>query len=285
MLFTIKNFSLRVAQLWLLITLSGCTTLTSLMFYPLQNIPAEPSYFGFEFEEVFHQASDGTRLISWWLPAEGSPKGSVVVLHGNAQNISYHQMSVHWLVRSGYNVFLLGYRQYGKSEGRAILPDMFFDVHAGLDWVIDHQQQQGPIVLLGQSMGASLAVYGLASYAKQEKVNGLILDAGFDSYPAMAAQAMSRHWITWLLQLPAYTITDEYDPIQWIGQVGDKPLLMFHSPDDQTVPYDRGRHLYEQAQAPKTWVSTHGAHIATFAFAQYRQTTLEFIENLPFNPE
>ncbi|GAA6135648.1 hypothetical protein NBRC116188_24380 [Oceaniserpentilla sp. 4NH20-0058] len=84
--------------------------------------------------------------------------------------------------------------------------------------------------------------------------------------------------------IASYIITDEYDPIHWINHIGPKPLLMLHSPDDQTVPFGRGRDLYDQAREPKTWVSTHGAHIATFAFAQYRQTTLEFIENLPFGP-
>lgn len=263
-----------------LLGLSACTSITSLMFYPLKNYPGTPEQLGFEFQVVEHQAFDGTQLHSWWLPSQGEAKGSVLFLHGNAQNISYHQFNIHWLVKAGYNVFMLGYRQYGASDGQAMLPDIFMDVHSGLDWVISHNDHL-PVVLLGQSMGASLAVYGLASYPQKEQVDAVVLDAAFDSYAGMAAEAMSRHWLTWLLQLPALTITRQYDPINWVDQWGDKPLLMFHSPDDETVPYDRGQALYEKARPPKEWVPTQGAHIRTFLFPENQAKLLEFIQKPP----
>lgn len=267
----------------LLFGLSACTSITSLMFYPLKEYPATPDQLGFEFQAVDIQAHDGTKLHSWWMPAQGQAKGDVVFLHGNAQNISYHQFNIHWLVKAGYNVFLLGYRQYGQSDGQAILPDIFMDVHAGLDWVV--AQDNGlPVILLGQSMGSTLAVYGLASYLQKDKVDAVVLDAAFDSYASMAAEAMSRHWLTWLLQLPALTITREYDPIKWIDHFEGKPLLVFHSPDDQTVPYEAGERLFAQAKPPKTWVSTHGGHTQTFLYPQYQQIMLKFMADLPNNP-
>jgi len=284
MLFTTKTLLKAICVagcVWLLV---GCTSLTSLMFYPLKNMPADPSYFGLQFKEIHHQAKDGTGLVSWWLPAQGDkPKGSILLLHGNAQNISYHQLSIHWLVKKGYNVFLLGYRQYGQSQGQAILPDVFLDVHSALDWMLDHHADS-PVVMLGQSMGGSLAVYGLASYEKKEQVDALILDATFDSYPGMAAEAMSRSWITWLLQLPAYTITSEYDPVRWINTL-NIPLLMFHSPQDETVPLAAGKRLFDQANQPKQWVRTHGRHVATYGFLEFRDITLDFLQNLPHIPE
>jgi len=264
------------------LSLQACTSMTSLMFWPLKSYPADPSYFGLEFEVVEHQAADETQLVSWWLPAQGTAKGSILVLHGNAQNISYHQMSVHWLVKAGYNVFLLGYREYGQSQGEAIIPDIFMDVHAGLDWILDHQQK-APVVILGQSMGASLSVYGLASYPRKHLVDGVILDAAFSSYPDIAAQAMSRNWVSWIFQFPAYAITRDYDPIEWVHQL-NVPLLMFHSPDDKTVPYDQGQKLFIAAPEPKQWVSTHGKHIATFSYPEWRDVTLKFLGNLPLKP-
>lgn len=274
--FIIRNGLLFV----LLVGLSGCTSMTSLMFYPLKDYPATPAQLGFDYQAVDSIAHDGTHLHSWWMPARGEALGNVVFLHGNAQNMSYHQFNVHWLVKAGYNVFLLGYRQYGQSDGQAMLPDIFMDVHAGLDWVLE-QNNHLPVVILGQSMGATLAVYGLASYPRKNQINGVVLDAAFDSYPGMAATAMSRHWLTWLLQLPAYAMTSKYDPIKWIDQWGEVPLLMLHSPQDQTVPYDAGERLFLNAKQPKAWVSTHGAHIATFRSEQYQQVMLDFMSNLP----
>ncbi len=274
-------FIIRACLLGLLVlSLNACTSITSLMFYPLKEYPATPAQLGFEYKMVDIQSHDGTKLHSWWMPAQGVAKGNVLFLHGNAQNISYHQFNVHWLVKAGYNVFLLGYRQYGHSEGQAMLPDIFMDVHAGLDWVVE-QKNGLPLVLLGQSMGSTLAVYGLASYSQKEKVDGVVLDASFDSYATMAAEAMSRHWLTWLLQLPALAITRDYDPIKWIDKWGEKPLLMLHSPDDQTVPYAAGERLFAKALPPKVWISTQGPHISTFQFPQYQQDMLDFMTNLP----
>ena len=263
-----------------LILMSGCS-LTSLMFYPLKQFPATPDQLGMEYETIHHQASDGTQLVSWWLPANlqlgETPKGSVVFLHGNAQNISYHQFNLNWLPRQGYNVFLLGYRQFGESDGIAKLPNVFLDVHSALDWV--HGETPNiPLIMLGQSMGASLAVFGLASYDNRDAIDAVVLDAAFDSYPGMAATAMSRNWLTWPLQLPANLITDEYDPIDWIQDWPTLPLLMLHSPEDRVVPYEKGQALFKAASEPKKWVENKGPHIATFRYEEMRREVLGFID-------
>lgn len=262
--------------------MSGCS-LTSLMFYPLKQFPATPDQLGMNYETVHHEASDGTQLVSWWMPAnipaDESPKGSVVFLHGNAQNISYHQFNVNWLPKRGYNVFLLGYRQFGESSGIAKLPNVFLDVHSALDWV--HEEMPDlPLIILGQSMGATLAVFGLASYDKNTEVDGVVLDAAFDSYPGMAATAMSRNWLTWPLQLPANLISDDYDPIDWIHNWPTLPLLMLHSPEDQVVPYEKGRALFEQANEPKEWLENQGPHIATFRYESLKAGVLRFLNKI-----
>ena len=264
--------------------LSGCS-LTSLMFYPFQNIPMTPDKLGVTYEEIHHVSSDGTRLVSWWLPADidgadssgQKANGSILYLHGNAQNISYHQFNVNWLPKQGYNVFMLGYRQYGDSEGIAKLPNIFLDVHSGLDWL--QQNSDAPTFILGQSMGASLSVFGLASYKGEETVRAVALDAVFDSYPGMAAHAMSKNWFTWPLKLPAYSITNDYDPEAWIKKwPNNTPLLIMHSPDDQVVPYEKGVALYDLANEPKTWVENSGPHIATFRDPNMRKALMDFFK-------
>lgn len=286
MLFIIKGCRSFTWVLVFGVLLQGCS-LTSLMFYPFKNIPMTPDKIGVHFEQIFHEASDGTKLVSWWLPSALSgdtvayevgnkAKGTVLYLHGNAQNISYHQFNINWLPKQGYNVFMLGYRQFGQSEGIAKLPNIFLDVHSGLDWILA-QENTGPVYILGQSMGASLSVFGLASYERAEKINGVVLDAAFDSYPGMAAHAMSNNWFTWPLQLPAYIMTNDFDPEAWIQHwPKNTPLLMTHSPDDQVVPYQKGRHLYNLANTPKSWVENAGPHIATFRDQKMKESVLDF---------
>ena len=262
--------------------LAGCTSVTSLMFYPREHYPVLPDQLGFTYETIEHNAADGTKLVSWWMPAhgvhKGKSKGSILVLHGNAQNMSYHQLSINWLPKAGYDVFMLGYREFGHSEGLAKLPDIFMDVHSALDWMLGSKQVHSKVYVLGQSIGASLSVYGLASYPQKEKVSAVILDAGFDSYPDIASEAMSRHWLTWLLQPVALSISSDYDPVEWIAHWGEMPLLMMHSPNDSVVPYKRGKALFKKANEPKTWVDSQGRHVESFAFEPLRQMLLGFLE-------
>lgn len=284
MLFIIKN-SLTWGLLFTgLLVLHGCS-LTSLMFYPLPNIPMTPDKIGVSYQAIAHTSADGTRLQSWWLPSnvqdESLPqaKGSILFLHGNAQNISYHQFNVNWLPKSGYSVFMLGYRQFGESQGLAKLPDIFLDVHAGLDWILSHHPNQ-PVYILGQSMGASLAVYGLASYPQADKIRAVVLDAGFDSYSDMAAHALQQNWLTWLFQFPAYTITRDYDPERWIARwPSGVALLMMHSAEDQIVPYQKGQALFNKANPPKKWLENHGPHIATFKDQAMRDALMAFLDS------
>ena len=272
----------------LLCMLSACTSITSLMFYPRQSFPVTPDQLGVPYETIHHQAIDGTALVSWWLAAKktinGKSKGSILVLHGNAQNMSYHQLSVNWLPAAGYDVLMLGYREFGQSEGLAKLPDIFMDVHSGLDWMLNRKQSSNsnvPVYVLGQSIGASLAVYGIASYPQKHEISAVVLDAGFDSYPDIASEAMSRHWLTWLLQPVALSITSQYDPIEWVDHWGEMPLMMMHSPQDTVVPYRRGKALYEKANDPKMWLDSTGRHVESFAFEAMRLETIKFLEKHP----
>jgi len=261
---------------WACCMLSACSV-TSLMFYPSQKIPVLPDQLGVRYEEVTHVAKDGVQLVSWRMFSETTPaRGIIIYLHGNAQNISYHQLNVNWLPQHGYDVFLLGYREYGHSQGLAKLPDVFWDFHSALDWVLKHYDEQTPIYVLAQSMGGSIAVNGIATHTDGEKIRAVFLDGTFDSYPGMAQTALSRSWITWLFQWPASWMTKEHDPEYWITQWPPVPLMITHSPADRVVPYEKGRRLFEVASEPKQWIDNSGPHIATFRDKQMRDALLSF---------
>lgn len=264
----------------LLVLLTGCTSLTSLMFYPRQDFPIKPDQIGLHYETVIHYAQDGTALVSWFIPAQGEgitqAKGSILYLHGNAQNISYHLSNVSWLVAQGYNLFLLDYREYGGSEGLAKIPEVFLDAHSAMHWLVENRPLNEPLFMLGQSMGASIAAVAMGSSEDKSRFAGLILDAGFASFPGIAVDAMTRRWFLYPLALPALTISNDYDPEDFIGRI-NMPLLEFHSRDDQVVPFYLGEKLFAAAEAPKQLVETHGGHIQTFASLQNRRILLDFL--------
>jgi len=267
----------RLLLLVVIFGLAGCENLTSLFFYPQQNYRYTPDFFGLEWQTIEHQAEDGTELVSWYLPAQGKAVGNVLFMHGNAQNISTHISSVRWLPKAGYNVFLLDYREYGHSQGVAILPDILGDIDSALNWLLDHDQGK-PTFLLGQSIGAALTAAYVPQSPNKDKISGVILDACLLGYQEVASDVMSRSWISWVLQLPTYLLPSDQDPQNHIHNISPVPLFMMHSPDDQVIPYEQGKAVYELAQEPKQWLDLAGAHIQTFQFPSVRDALIKFMQ-------
>lgn len=265
----------------LLLCVGACSRL---LFYPLTTLVATPDNWQLVYEDIWLQSDDGTRLHGWWLPAqtptrtEGEPpallkaKGSVYFLHGNAENISTHIANVAWLPAEGYNVFLLDYRGYGRSEGEPDLGPVVADVRAGYAWM---QQHAPPLVVLGQSLGGGLAGFVVATEAQPPAA--VVLDAPVASYPRIASEVAKRNWLTWpFAPLAACAMPEQFDLETVIPDLG-APLLIFRSDEDQVVPPSHADSLYKLARAPKVRVKTSGRHTATFNSTENRQRLLSFL--------
>ena len=267
----------------LTLCLSACSNLTSLMFYPQTQYVRSPEDINLQYDSVALAASDGVALNAWWLPAQGKQRAvagrtpTVLFLHGNAENISTHIGSVYWLPEQGVNVLLLDYRGYGSSDGTPVLPDIFKDIEAATAW-IQAEHPESPMFIFGQSIGASLAAYAVPELSRHYPVQGLILDAGFSGYRAVARDVTSRGILSAILLWPfTWLLPTDWDGEDHIAELSPVPLLMFHSPDDQTVPYHSGRRLFEAAAEPKRWVDSKGRHIQTFNFPDMRSELLNFL--------
>lgn len=275
------NTNRRYLHYALLITallLSGCT---AMFFQPMQKLVRTPADAELSYKDVFID-NQTVRLHGWWLPANKNipAKGSVYFLHGNAENISTHLASVYWLPEQGYNVFLLDYRGYGQSTGVADIGPAISDIKAGWQWL--NQQtalKDKPLFILGQSLGAALASYAVASEPElKQQLSGLILDAGFSSYPLIAKEMAASHWLTWLLQWPVAALIDKhYDPKAIIADIAPTPLLIIHSKNDKVIPYHHAESLFALAKQPKQLLTTHGPHIASFHFKPCRDELLKFL--------
>src|SRR5512143_2232820 len=114
----------RLLLLACIILMQGCT---SLIFQPMQMQVRTPGDVGLDYRDLYFHAADATLLHGWFLPAQHEAKGTLLFLHGNAENISTHLGSVWWLPAEGYNVFLYDYRGYGYSEGKPSLDGLLSD--------------------------------------------------------------------------------------------------------------------------------------------------------------
>lgn len=254
---------------------SACS---SFYFYPMKEMVRTPADVGLKYEVVQLTTDDNVTLHNWLIKAE-QPRGVVLFLHGNAENISTHLGSVYWLPEQGFDVLLLDYRGYGRSEGEADFPEVYQDVAAAHDWVKQYaQQRQIPFFVLAQSLGAAIGSYYFSTIAPAERTfNGIVLDAVFSGHADIAKDVASRSIITWPFQwLIVHLVPGDFDPKDHIADLAPTPLLFFHSQQDTIIPFEQGRQVFDQAGQPKTWISARGPHIATFNFPDNRDHLLAF---------
>lgn len=270
-----------ISILALLLSLAGCS---SMLFYPEPGLPFTPDKARLEYRDIDLTAADGTRLHGWWLPAKaGVPvKGTVLHLHGNGGNMSWHLGGSWWLPEQGYQVLMLDYRGYGQSQGEPSLPAIYQDIQAAFDWLKAAPEVQGkPLVVLGQSIGGALAVHYLAEHPdERSRIKALVLDGVPASYRDVARNSLSNSWLTLPFRTPlSWFIPDGDSAVNGLPRMAGTPMLIFHSMDDTLVPLVNGISVYKAAPPPRVLQLTRGGHVQTFADPLWRQVMLRYLED------
>jgi len=264
----------------LLLFLAGCTQLA---FQPMKKQVFDPASADIAYQDVWIKTQDGIKLHGWWLPQQKQEQGTILFLHGNAENISTHIGSVWWLPNYGYNVLLIDYRGYGRSEGEPTLPGLQLDMAASLDWLFHRQViDTKKIVIFAQSLGSAIAITGLVDSPYRSRVRGLIVEGAFTSFRDLAHELLDKSWLTWPFQWPlSMLVDDQYRPIDSIKKLDDVPILIIHSHKDEVIPFHHGVELYQAARGKKTfWPIDNARHIATFLDEKQRQRLVEFLHKL-----
>jgi len=251
--------------LMLVLGLGACS---GLIFHPMRELVRTPDALGLAYRDVHFEAEDGLAMHGWFLPAAGERVGSVLFLHGNAENISTHIASVAWLPDAGFDVFLLDYRGFGRSAGEPSVDGVHLDFEAALAAMLDLPEVEPPrIAVFGQSLGGAVAIVGLARSARRDEVRALVVEGAFTSYRALAREALADFWLTWAVQWPlALSIDDRFRPVDVIGDLAPMPVLIMHGEADRVVPVHHGRALFEAARQPRDlWLVEQGGHIRALA--------------------
>jgi fermentation-respiration switch protein FrsA (DUF1100 family) len=269
----------KIAYTLLLVLFLLTTGCTSLFFQPQKELVDNPIAKLFLPEDVFFKTPDGLTLHGWLFKARDS-RGSILVLHGNAQNLSTHVNSVLWLVQEGFNVFIFDYRGYGKSEGKPTVQGVHVDAEAALETLLTLPGvDKEKIAVLGQSIGGAVAVYLVANSPYKQRVKALIIDSVFSSYRLIAREKMAGFFITWPFQYPlSFLFSDYYSPVKWINKVYPVPILILHGAKDRIVPVHHGHILYDAALQPKEFVETAApGHIRAFADEEVRKNVAAYL--------
>ena len=261
------------------IFVAGCTYL---FFQPQKELVCNPYLDTVNYENIFFKTPDGLILHGWLLKPEGKSYGSILYLHGNAENISTHVNNVLWLVKEGFVVFAFDYRGYGNSEGHPDIEGVHLDAEAALNTLINLSgDNANNIIVLGQSLGGAIAVYTVANSPLRSHVKTLVIDSVFSSYRVITREKAAQFVITWPLQYPlSLLINNYYSPNKWIGKVSPIPLLIIHGDQDTMVPLHHGTVLYGKALAPKKlWVVKGRGHIQAFTEKDIREEFVHYLKD------
>jgi alpha-beta hydrolase superfamily lysophospholipase len=227
---------------------------------------ALPGDFQFHFpgnvEERWYQPAPGVRLNALYFRAD-SPlrRGVMFYLHGNRDNLARWGSYVPAFTRRGYDVLMVDYRGYGKSNGK--ITDEAA-LHADVRFVYEALKRAVPedsLVVYGRSLGSGFAV----RLAAETRPRLLLLETPYTSMPAVFWSQLPLLPYRWLSRFQLRSDA-------WIGRVRC-PVHLFHGTADELVPYAHSLRLCEKAGLdPKVALTTipGGGHKNLGDFPAYR---------------
>jgi alpha-beta hydrolase superfamily lysophospholipase len=222
---------------------------------------------GIEGEPIVAVAADGVRLAGVWHVAgagrEGAARGTVVVLHGFAEEPSVLRARTAALNQRGWNVAAVDTRAHGRSGGDR----GSFGGREGADvraW-IDALGDSGRVAVWGRSMGAAIAARAAAD---DPRIAAVVLEAPYLDLTVTLATILRRKHLP-CPRILARLILHRAGalagvslarprPIDVVGRIAC-PALVVHGTDDRLIPSDDARRLARAFPRPATFIEVAGA--------------------------
>lgn len=264
-----------------------------------------PQTFGMAYQNIQFTSSDGVPLRGWYVPAGGTPRGTIVFVHGlNRSRVEMlpNEVFAHGL---GYNGLLFDLRHQGQSGGKVATLGYKerHDVVAAVDYALNQEKAARPVILWGVSMGASAA---LMAGADSPDVAAVISDSSFLNFSDVLwhhyylFRGFARRQWWWFPPLPGFPIVDEveywsawrggfwpgdFDLEKAVRRINPRPILFVAVAGDERMPPSIAQKLYADASSPlKAIVVVPGKrHGEGFNEARqpYEEAVTKFLNSLP----
>jgi uncharacterized protein len=194
---------------------------------------------------------DGVELQGWRSDAEGTRRGTLIYLHGVADNRVSGLGIMERFRKQGFDVLAYDSRAHGESGGAACTYG--FHEKEDLRRVLD-TLKPGPVVLIGSSLGAAVS---LQTAAIDPRVTAVVAAEVFSDFRTVATErapffftpGMVREAFR-LAEEQAHFKVDEVSPVEAAKRI-KVPVLIIHGAADIDTPPAHGQRVHDALAGPK----------------------------------
>jgi uncharacterized protein len=226
-----------------------------LQYFPDRRLvdPAQAGLSGVE--DLRLTTDDGETLVAWYVPAkDGHPL--ILYFHGNGGALVDRIPRFRALTASGYGLLAIAYRGYGGSTGSPTQKGLMEDGETAYLEARARGYDGDRIVLMGESLGTGVAI----ALAATREAAALVLDSPYSSAVEVAAAHYAVFPVNWLM-------LDRFRSDLAIGEVRI-PILVVHGDEDDVIPINLARRLFELANEPKTFMLVSGGKHLVLGLAE-----------------
>lgn len=213
-------------------------------------------------------SSNGRKISAIYLP-NASARFTLLVSHGNGEDLGDIRDWLDDMRQAGFSVFAYDYQGYGTSQGKPSEQAAFDDESAAYDFLaLNLATPPDRIIIFGRSVGTGPAV----QLATRRPAAGLVLQSPFLS----AFRVLTRVPILPFDRFP------NYKRIRHVHC----PVLIMHGTSDSVIRIWHGRKLFELANQPKEFVAVEGADhndVSPAVTRIYNQALVKFASSLEGN--
>lgn len=241
-----------------------------LQYFPDTSRPDIENYDVEGMRVITTKTEDNLDIESWVGLEKDAPV--IVHFHGNGSHLGTRSFKARAYMKAGYNFVLAGYRGYGGNKGTPTENGLFADARSLMQWLSKEGVKPENIILYGESLGTGVAV----KMASEFSVGGIVLEAPYSSTVDVGMKKFPFLPIKLMMK-------DQFHSTRYIKKV-HAPLLIIHGDQDEVIPIELSRKLYDTAHSPKMFVEIDGGSHNDLYARDALSRILHFLEDHSLPP-
>jgi pimeloyl-ACP methyl ester carboxylesterase len=217
-----------------------------------------------DFEEHFFNLENGDRINALYFKTTDSIKGNMLYFHGNSRNLQRWGRVAPAYTKRGYNVLMIDFRGFGKSDGEPTEANLKEDGQLAYDWLKNNYPEL-PITIYGRSLGSGVAAHIAANNPAQQ----LILETPFNNLQ----DVVRTRYPFLFLNHPFRVIFPNDQNLQKVNY----PVFIFHGTNDRIIPFECAEKLKDSLKSSDRFYTIEGGRHGNLGIFTQVKTALDEI--------